>query len=316
MSPSASAHARRRLFAGAAVAALAAVAVFIALRALGGGSGAASSAAPAPVPVRLSSNGKTLASRPIDRLQTHREVDHWLSAAVPTSSVEVSGRAHIKLQTNQVALDRRLHHSIAAGGGAVAVPRQPVSADIRLPVIAQTLHNDCEATALSMLLLDRGRQVDQLTLQNELPQSAPLTPEQASTGTGPITWGDPARGFVGSASGNGYGVYQRPVAALARRHGVALRDLTGAHPQAVYRALLAGHPVMAWVALSSGPYETWRTPGGRIVHANFGEHTVVLTGIDGGSLTVNDPLSGQRLTWTKTQFEQMWSALGHRALAA
>jgi uncharacterized protein YvpB len=265
--------------------------------------------------IRLVSNGTILASRPIDRLREHGEVGRWLSG-IPANTAEVRARARIKRHTDRAALTRRVERVIAAGGGRVVVPKRPVSAAIRLPVIKQALHNNCEATALSMLLLDRGRHVDQLTLQSQIPRSGPLTPQQPSGGTGPVIWGDPSNGFVGSAAGTGYGVYQRPIAALARRHGVVLRDLTGAQPQAVYRALLSGHPVMAWVALSGGPYETWRTPSGRVVHANFGEHTVVITGTAGHSLTVNDPLSGQRLTWTKAQFEQMWAALGHRALAA
>lgn len=48
---------------------------------------------------------------------------------------------------------------------------------------------------------------------------------------------------------------------------------------------------------------------------NFGEHTVVLTGIDEDSLEVNDPLSGQRLTWTRSEFEVMWQRLGRQALS-
>jgi uncharacterized protein YvpB len=238
--------------------------------------------------IRLVSDKRTLASRSIDRLRGHSEVAGWLST-IPATRVEVHGRARIKVFTDHTVLARRVERATAAGRDRVAVPKRPVSATIRLPVIKQALHNDCEATALSMLLLDYGRHVSQLTLQSQLPRSGPLTPQQAPGGSGPVIWGDPSQGFVGSAAGTGYGVYQRPVAALARRHGVAVRDLTGAHPQAVYRALLSGHSVMAWVALSGGPYETWRTPSGRIVHANLGEHTVVFTGISGDSLTVNDP---------------------------
>jgi uncharacterized protein YvpB len=285
-----------------------------ALHAGGGGSGATRSRAGAPAVIRLVSDGRTVASRSVDRLRGHREAARWLSA-IPAQSIEIRGRARIELHTDQAILTRRLGHAIAAGGGRVVAPTRPVSAAIQLPVVKQALHNDCEATALSMLLLDRGRHVDQLALQSQMPRSGPLTPQPPPTGTGPVIWGDPSQGFVGSAAGTGYGVYQRPITALARRYGVALRELTGAHPQAVYRTLLSGRPVMAWVALSDGPYETWRTPSGRIVQANFGEHTVILTGVTGDSLTVNDPLSGQRLTWTKAQFEQMWAALGQRALA-
>lgn len=52
------------------------------------------------------------------------------------------------------------------------------------------------------------------------------------------------------------------------------------------------------------------------MHVNYGEHAVVLTGVNKDEVTVNDPLSGERLKWPKTQFEAMWAELGSRALAA
>ncbi|HSC20664.1 MAG TPA: C39 family peptidase, partial [Solirubrobacterales bacterium] len=127
-------------------------------------------------------------------------------------------------------------------------------------------------------------------------------------------------GFVGRADGGGpaggFGVYQKPIRALARRHGLTMRELTGSPPSAVYAALLAGHPVLAWVALSEGPYASWVSPAGKPIQINYGEHAVVLTGVEGEDMQVNDPLSGERLVWTKQQFEQMWAGLGHRALVA
>jgi uncharacterized protein YvpB len=95
-----------------------------------------------------------------------------------------------------------------------------------------------------------------------------------------------------------------------------MADLSGRPPARVYSALLAGRPVLAWVALASGPYASWTSPAGKPIRVNFGEHAVVLTGLVGGLVEVNDPLSGERLSWSKAQFEQMWAGLGRRALAA
>jgi len=53
-----------------------------------------------------------------------------------------------------------------------------------------------------------------------------------------------------------------------------------------------------------------------VIRVNYGEHAVVLTGISGNLLRINDPLSGTVLEWTKVEFEGRWSALGRRALAA
>ncbi|MGI8440956.1 MAG: hypothetical protein ACR2NV_12345, partial [Thermoleophilaceae bacterium] len=73
---------------------------------------------------------------------------------------------------------------------------------------------------------------------------------------------------------------------------------------------------MVWVGLTDGPYKTWRTPRGDRVTGNFGEHTVVLTGLRGDTLELNDPLVGRRTTWTRDEFEQMWQRLGRRAISA
>jgi uncharacterized protein YvpB len=73
---------------------------------------------------------------------------------------------------------------------------------------------------------------------------------------------------------------------------------------------------LVWVGLSEGPYASWHSPAGKVVTVNYGEHAVLLTGVNGDDVTVNDPLSGERLTWPKSQFEAMWDLLGRRALAA
>ena len=167
-----------------------------------------------------------------------------------------------------------------------------------------------------MLLAARGVRVEQLMLQAELARNGPLDPTWRN---GQKIWGDPSVGFVGRARGGGtsggYGVYQWPLAALARRHGAALRNLSGSVPR-VYRSLAAGRPVLAWVALSSGPYATWQSPQGRLIRANFGEHTVVLTALAGRYLRFNDPLDGRRKLWLRSDFERMWQAMGRRALGA
>jgi len=210
----------------------------------------------------------------------------------------------ITAQRERVAADR------------VETPRRPAAA-IRVPLVRQALRNNCETAALSMLLAAANVSVSQLELQRRLPRSGPLDPIPSRDGGLPI-WGDPDRGFVGRAAGGGtsggFGVYQEPIRQLAGRYGVDLRDLSGAAPTAVFRALRSGHPVMVWVGLSEGPYKSWRTPSGRRITVNFGEHTVVLTGLRGDTLQLNDPLTGTRATWTRAQFVKLWNRLGRRAL--
>ena len=227
------------------------------------------------------------------------------------------GRAVIELKTDYATTARRVRALAADGGGEARVAERPVAGSVSLPVVKQRLRNNCESAALAMLLQARERRVDQLVLQREIPRSGPLDPETGPDGT--LVWGDPSAGYVGRADGGGtsggYGVYQGPVSAVARRRGLELVDLSGKPAARLYGALRHGRPVMAWIGLSDGPFETWRTPAGREVTGNFGEHTVVLTGIRGDVLTVNDPLSGRRLRWSRDEFEQMWKRLGDRALA-
>lgn len=93
-------------------------------------------------------------------------------------------------------------------------------------------------------------------------------------------------------------------------------DLTGRSPEAIFRRLLDGHAVLAWIGLSAGPYETWRGPRGERVAVNYGEHTVLLRGLAGSSVFVNDPLSGESQIWSRKDFQEKSALLGHRAISA
>lgn len=249
----------------------------------------------------------------VDRARLRR----LLTGALSGETTRTRGRARI---TYRYSVGSAIARVAAAGpdGGVVQLARQPVASSMPAPVLAQALRNNCESAALQILLATRGQRVDQLRLQAAFPRSGPLDP----TGSGASReWGDPELGFVGRPDGGGvaggFGVYPGPVQATAARFGAPLQDLSGRSPAAVYDELLAGHAVMAWVGLSDGPYGRWRSPQGKRINVNFGEHTVVLHGMrtDGG-LLVSNPLHGTREVWTQNQFETMWQRLGRRALAA
>ena len=247
---------------------------------------------------------------------TARSLRRRLKAAKPRRE-DRRGRATVELKTDYRATVKRLRAAARSGADTVSVVERPVAAMVDIPVVKQRLRNNCESAALAMLLTAGGRRVDQLALQRELPRNGPLDPQTGADGE--MIWGDPRKGFVGRPDGGGpaggYGVYEGPVAELARRRGIRPADLSRRPATAVYRALRKGRPVMTWVGLSDGPYETWATTAGDKFTGNFGEHTVVLTGIRGTTLTVNDPLSGRQLQWSRSQFETMWARLGDRALA-
>jgi uncharacterized protein YvpB len=305
---------RRRI---AAVASLALIVLAVAIFVAGIGSGGSTKSDPPPRYVRVELGGGTLVKRRVEQLRRPAAQAQAI-ASIPAKRTVRRGKATIDYEVDRAAAAAALRRAVAQGGGTVTVSEQPVAAAIAVPMIGQVLQDDCEATALSMVFGYSGHPVSQLTLQKQVAHSPPLDPTVAADGS--EVWGDPSEGFVGRADGGGpaggFGVYQKPIRALARRHGLAMRELTGSRPGAVYAALLAGHPVLAWVALSEGPYASWVSPAGKPIQINYGEHAVVLTGVEGEDVHVNDPLSGERLVWTKQQFEQMWAGLGHRALAA
>jgi uncharacterized protein YvpB len=227
------------------------------------------------------------------------------------------GRAHLEVGIPHRRARRAVRRALAARARRVELPVRPLRTTIAIRPVRQVLHNDCEATALSMLLAAAGVHAGQLELQHRLPHSGPLDPDTVP-GSRLFRWGDPERGFVGRAAGGGteggFGVYEPPIRSLAARYGVRLADLRGARLAAVRRAVLAGHPVLAWVGLAPGPYLSWLTPSGHEITVNLDEHAVTLVGAGPGYVLVNNPLSGARERWSDALFSDRWRLLGRRAL--
>lgn len=307
---------RRRI---AALVALMAGAGLVALVAIA--TGATSSTDDPPGDIRFMFDGRTIgtvapASFELDQTGERTRFRRVILNQIPRSRSIRRNRARI---VHSLDRSRAVSEAfrLASAGGTVLIESRAVEATVSAPVVKQQLRNNCEATALEILLASRGVRSDQLTLQNQLRRDGPLDPR----GDGAeMVWGDPDFGFVGRPDGGGkaggFGVYPGPVASLASRYEMKLKDLTRRPPRDVYRRLLAGEAVMVWVGLADGPYGRWRSPRGADVEVNLNEHTVVLNGIDRrGSLSVVDPLSGSRQTWTKPKFESMWRLLGRRALS-
>ena len=254
---------------------------------------------------------KVPADQPPDRVALRRA----LTARLTRGTIASRGRARIRYVYDiETTTDRVL--AAPSDTRRVQAVRAAVSSRIAAPVVRQFARNTCEAAALHILLSTTGVRVSQQRLQTAFPRSGPLDPE----GSGPQrVWGDPDLGYVGRAEGGGvaggFGVYPGPVAATARRYGRRLDDLSDGAPARIYARLRAGRAVMAWIGLSDGPYGEWLSPQGKRIQANFGEHTIVLTGISrNGDLRVVDPLRGVLETWTRTRFESAWQLLGRRAL--
>jgi uncharacterized protein YvpB len=228
------------------------------------------------------------------------------------------GRARLLVEIPHRQARAEIRQALARRARRIDLHVVPVWSAVVLRPVRQLLHNDCEATALSMLLAAAGVEKGQLALQAKLPRSGPLDPEPVA-GSTLFRWGDPERGFVGRPDGGGpeggFGVYEPPVRALAAHFGVRLHDLHGSTLAAVRATVLAGHPVLAWVGLAPGPYLRWLTPEGREITVNLNEHAVVLVGAGPGYVLVNNPLSGERERWSDALFSSRWQLLGRRALA-
>jgi uncharacterized protein YvpB len=237
--------------------------------------------------------------------------------SLPHRVVLRRGRARLAVTVRLRSARHAARRALAARATRVTVPVLALWSSIALRPVRQVLHNDCEATALSMLLAAAGVRAGQLELQAQLPRSGPLDPEPAA-GTSLFRWGDPERGFVGRPAGGGteggFGVYEPPIRALAARHGVRLVDLHGRSFVAVKAAVLAGYPVLAWVGLAPGPYLSWLTPTAHEITVNLNEHAVVLVGAGPNYVLVNNPLSGKRERWSDALFSYRWKLLGRRAL--
>ena len=81
------------------------------------------------------------------------------------------------------------------------------------------------------------------------------------------------------------------------------------------RDLAEGRPIVVWIQLGQSVPRTWTTPTGAVIHANFAEHTVTLTGWRQGVLTYNDPWTGGRGVFHIGIFIRLWKTLGDRAIA-
>ncbi|MBK5219501.1 MAG: C39 family peptidase [Thermoleophilia bacterium] len=209
------------------------------------------------------------------------------SLPMPGRRSITKGSARITYKFDREGARRELV-SLAKSGGVVRVDERPVEVLIEAPTVQQAYPNNCETAALQMLLASRGIPRNQTELQEELRRD----------------------GVAG-----GFGVDPKPLIALASRW-VQPVDLSGRTPAAIFRRLLSGHAVLAWIGLSAGPYESWIGPRGESVKVNLDEYTVLLRGLAGDRVLVNDPLSGESQLWSRTEFSEKWDLLGRRAISA
>jgi uncharacterized protein YvpB len=189
---------------------------------------------------------------------------------------------------------------------------------LALPLHRQAHSLSCEAAALQMALATVGISTTEDDLLQQLARDP--TPRTVQP-DGSVTWGDPDSGFVGTWDGvfgvDGYGVYQDPIADLARAQGAAATTAeSGADPEDLYQAVKDGDPVIVWM-----PYEgvvrgrgSWTTPAGAEVDYVVTEHAVVLAGVDDEGVVFADPYTASLQRMDYAQFEQAMAELNNRAV--
>src|SRR5438309_207883 len=197
-----------------------------------------------------------------------------------------------------------------------APPPGPPPVTINVPWYHQQYNLSCEESSLSMVLAFFGHPTTEQQIFDQ------ITVDLVHYWAGKPGGGDPFVNFVGDPNGSevqqtGYGVYWPPIDAAAGQFGATVaRAGTGVAPATVYDAVRAGHPVLVWVTFNWLPdarsdYAAY--DGVTIPYAGPEEHAMVVTGINGNSVRVNDPDRGQYWV-TFSRFEASYAVYGQMAV--
>jgi len=203
-------------------------------------------------------------------------------------------------------------------------PVRPTARVLKVAWHHQQHNLSCEAAALRMALSFEGVNVDELTLMRFMGYD--LRPARFDARGRLVRWGDPNSAYVGNPDGHiqrytGYGVYFAPVAraaVAAGAHVVAAGSGlygSGVSAQAVYNAVLDGHPVVAWISNTYHrvPLSAYVAYDGARVYYTLNEHAVTIVGVRPGAVLIDDPWFGP--AWhTKAQFESAYATFGQMAV--
>jgi uncharacterized protein YvpB len=159
----------------------------------------------------------------------------------------------------------------------VASVRLAVPLSKQLPLLT----TGCEATATAMMLQYAGASLTKLDVANEMPYSS-----------------DPSTGFVGNPfTGSGFTIYPQALTRLVRTQLGSAVDLSGTTLDDLRGFLQEGKPVCCWIADDQGYV-----------------HCVVVTGYEGDTFYLNDPLNGST-SMTAAALDHIWANNARRALS-
>nr|WP_267887619.1 C39 family peptidase [Streptomyces sp. TP-A0356] len=189
-----------------------------------------------------------------------------------------------------------------------------------VPLYGMQLRNNCEAASLRMVLAARGVRTGEQEILNQIGVDRSHT----QFGRSGSLSGNPFRSFVGNPDGSekagtGFGVYYPPVASAARSFGLGvLAAGQGISIGQLQTQVAQGHPAIAWVdylwrRAATTSYTAY--DGTRVPYAGPAEHSVVVTGFSGNTVTVNDPSRG-KLTIPLSSFAAAYATYGNMAVIA
>lgn len=177
------------------------------------------------------------------------------------------------------------------------------------------LPTGCEATALAMLLGWGGCSVSKFDVVEKLPKG-----KKVRLIDGEWRGANPAEQFVGDpySDDGSFGVFEGPILATieAFMPGKGI-NLTGQHFGTLQDILKSGKPVLAWTTINQKETfrgKTWQDENGVMINWYSNEHAVVITGVDGDQVIVNDPYTGKEEHYNKEGFEANWASMGKRAV--
>lgn len=153
-----------------------------------------------------------------------------------------------------------------------------------VPLISQLpeLPNDCEITAVTMMLQYAGANVSKMQMAYEMPRS-----------------GDPNYGYIGQPwDSTGVTIFPPALMNLVEKYTGTAKNLSGQNFDAVKYQINIGHPVVTWNTLHGFPY-----------------HALTVTGYDPNYVYYNDCWTNQTTRMEINQFINNWNTQNRRAIS-
>ena len=176
--------------------------------------------------------------------------------------------------------------------------------------------NGCEIAALYLLLKYYNVNVNLEDLANQLDKGP--APYQLN---GILYGADPEYRFVGDprkTNGQGYGVFQKPIAKLANQYKKGIIDYTGYDLDSILKIVGSGKPVQVWASINlkeTSICQSWTDiVSGQKVYWRCNLHSMVLIGYTFDDVIVSDPYTGKIRLFSKQTFEKIYDNYGRRAL--